>query len=92
MPEVSTIAEAGYPGLEGEGWDGIFVPANTPQDIVKLLGDEIRSIVALPDVAARIETLGFSPVGAPSDVFARRLTNESATWSKVIRAAGLKVR
>jgi tripartite-type tricarboxylate transporter receptor subunit TctC len=92
LPEVPTIAEAGYAGLEGEGWDGIFVPANTPQDIVKLIGDEIRSIVALPDVAARLETLGFSPVGAPSDVFAKQLANESVTWNEVISAAALKVR
>jgi tripartite-type tricarboxylate transporter receptor subunit TctC len=92
LPEVPTIAEAGYAGLEGEGWDGIFVPANTPQEIVELLGDQIRNIVALPEIAARIEALGFSPVGAPSEVFAKQLTNESATWSEVIRAAGLKMR
>jgi tripartite-type tricarboxylate transporter receptor subunit TctC len=91
LPEVPTIAEAGYAGLDGEGWDGIFVPAGTPQEIVKLLGNEIRNIIVLPDVAARIEALGFSPVGAPSEVFAKQLTNESATWREVIRAAGLKM-
>ena len=91
LPEVPTITEAGYAGLDGEGWDGIFVPAGTPQEIVKLLGDEIRNIVALPDVQARIEALGFLPVGAPSEVFAKQLANESATWSEVIRAAGLKM-
>jgi hypothetical protein len=42
-------------------WDGVFVPTGTP-----LLGDEIRKIVALPDIASRIEALGFSPVAAPS--------------------------
>jgi len=91
LPEVPTITEAGYAGLDGEGWDGIFVPANTPPDIAKLLGNEIRNIVALPDITARIEALGFSPVGAPSEVFAKQLANESATWSEVIRAAGLRM-
>jgi len=91
LPEVPTIAEAGYAGLDAEGWDGIFVPAGTPQEIVKLLGNEIRNIIVLPDVAARIEAFGFSPVGAPSEVFAKQLTNESATWREVIRAAGLKM-
>jgi tripartite-type tricarboxylate transporter receptor subunit TctC len=91
LPEVPTIAEAGYAGLDGEGWDGIFVPVGTPQEIVKLLGNEIRNIIVLPDVAARIEALGFSPVGAPSEVFAKQLTNESAIWREVIRAAGLKM-
>ena len=73
-------------------WDGVFVPAVTPPEIVKLPGDEIRKIVALPDIASRIEALGFSPVAAPSDVFAKQLASESATWSEVIRAAGLKMR
>lgn len=91
LPEVPTITEAGYVGLDGEGWGGIFVPAGTPQEIVKLLGDEIRNIVTLPDVQARIEALGFLPVGASSEVFAKQLINESATWREVIRAAGLKV-
>ena len=91
LPEVPTIAEAGYAGLDGEGWDGIFVPATTPQEIVELLSDEIRNIVTLPDIAARIEVLGFTPVGAPPDVFAKQLTNESATWREVIRASGLKM-
>jgi tripartite-type tricarboxylate transporter receptor subunit TctC len=91
LPEVPTITEAGYAGLDGEGWDGIFVPAGTPQQIVKLLGDEIRNIVTLPDVQARIEALGFLAVGAPSEVFAKELANESATWREVIRAAGLKM-
>jgi len=91
LPEVPTIAEAGYAGLDGEGWDGIFVPATTPQEIVELLSDEIRNIVTLPDIAARIEALGFTPVGAPPEVFAKQLTNESATWREVIRASGLKM-
>jgi tripartite-type tricarboxylate transporter receptor subunit TctC len=91
LPEVPTITEAGYAGLDGEGWDGIFVPAGTPQEIVKMLANEIRNIIVLPDVAARIEALGFSPVGASSEAFAKQLANESATWREVIRAAGLKM-
>ena len=91
LPEVPTIAEAGYPGLDGEGWDGIFVPAGTPPEIVTILADEIRKIIALPDVTARIEALGFSPIGAPPDVFAKELLAESETWNRVIRAAGLKL-
>lgn len=91
LPEVPTIIEAGYGGLDGEGWDGIFLPAGTPQQITKLLEDEIRKIVALPDIASRIEALGFSPVAASSETFAKQLASESAAWSEVIRAAGLKM-
>ena len=63
LPDVPTIIEAGYPGLDGEGWDGIFVPAGTPPDIIALLSDQTRNVLALPDVAQRIDALGFSSVG-----------------------------
>jgi tripartite-type tricarboxylate transporter receptor subunit TctC len=91
LPEVPTIIEAGYGGLDGEGWAGIFAPAGTPQEIIKLLENEIRKIVTLPDVASRIEALGFSPIATPSEKFAKQLANESATWGEVIRTAGLKM-
>jgi tripartite-type tricarboxylate transporter receptor subunit TctC len=91
LPDVPTITEAGFPGLQGEGWDGIFVPTGTPQEIITLLGDEIRKVITLPDVTERIEALGFSPIGASPDVFAKQLVAEGETWSRVIRAAGLKM-
>jgi tripartite-type tricarboxylate transporter receptor subunit TctC len=91
LPDVPTIAQAGYPGLDGQGWDGIFVPTGTPQDIVKLLSEEIRKVIMLPDVTQRIEALGFSPIGDPPDVFAKQLAAETEIWSAVIRAAGLKL-
>jgi tripartite-type tricarboxylate transporter receptor subunit TctC len=91
LPEVPTIAEAGYPGLDGQGWDGIFVPAGTSPEIITLLSDEIRKVIAQPDVTQHIVALGFSPIGGPPDVFAKQLTAESEIWSRVIRAAGLKL-
>ncbi len=92
LPDVPTIIEAGYPGLDGEGWDGIFVPAGTPQDIITSLSDQTRKVLALPDVAQRIDALGFSSVGSTPDAFAKQLAAESQTWAKVISAAGLKLK
>jgi tripartite-type tricarboxylate transporter receptor subunit TctC len=92
LPDVPTIIEAGYPGLDGEGWDGIFVPAGTPQDIITSFSDETRKVLALPDVAQRIDALGFSSVGSTPDAFAKQLAAESQTWAKVISAAGLKLK
>jgi tripartite-type tricarboxylate transporter receptor subunit TctC len=92
LPDVPTITEAGFPGLEGEGWDGVFVPAGTPPDIVTQLSDQIAAIIALPDVAQRIEAIGFAPIGSSPDSFAKQLVAETATWSEVIKAAGLKLK
>ena len=92
LPDVPTIIEAGYPGLDGEGWDAVFAPAGTPQDIITLLSDQIRAIIALPDVAVRLAVQGFSLIGAPPDVFAKELVAETERWRQVIRAAGLGIK
>jgi tripartite-type tricarboxylate transporter receptor subunit TctC len=92
LPDVPTIAEAGYPGLDGEGWEGIFLPAGTPQNIISLLSEQTRAVLAMPDVAQRIETLGFSVIGSTPEAFAQQLAQESQIWAKVISAAGLKLK
>src|SRR5580698_491713 len=90
LPDVPTIAEAGFPGLDGEGWVGIFVPAGTPQAVIAQFSDQTRAILAEPDVAQRIATLGFASVGSTADEFAKQLAHESQALASVISAANLK--
>ena len=92
LPDAPTIAEAGYPGLEGEGWAGIFAPAGTPGNVISRLSEEVRRVIALPEVAERLAALGFSAIGASSGEFAKHLVEETATWREVIEAAGLKLK
>ena len=93
LPDVPTIAEAGYPGLDGEAWEGIFVPAGTPANIITLLNQQTDAVLALPEVAQRIEALGFSVKGStPPEAFAKLLADETQVWAKVISAAGLKLK
>jgi tripartite-type tricarboxylate transporter receptor subunit TctC len=90
FPNVPTIAQAGYPGLDGDGWVGVLVPAGTPKEVVLLLQREIAKIIALPDVKARLATLGLDPVGSTPEEFAAQMKLEMEKWGKVIRAANLK--
>jgi tripartite-type tricarboxylate transporter receptor subunit TctC len=90
LPGVATMAEAGHPGIEGEGWVGFVVPAGTPKDIVATLNGEIVQIIAQPDMKERLAALGFDPVGGTPEGFAARIKAELATWRKVIREAGIK--
>ena len=90
LPELPTIAQAGYPGLEGDGWVGVLVPAGTPADIIALLHREIVAIIALPDMQARLSALGFEPVGNTPEEFALQMKLEMEKWAKVIRAANIK--
>jgi tripartite-type tricarboxylate transporter receptor subunit TctC len=90
MPDVPTIATAGYPDFDGDGWVGALAPAGTPKDIVTLLNREIVKIIALPDIKQRFSTLGLDPVGGTPEDFARQLRAEGEKWAKVIRAANIK--
>jgi len=90
LPELPTMAEAGYPDIEGDGWVGVLVPAGTPKEIITLLHREIVRIIALPDMKERLPTLGFEPVASTPEEFAERIKVELETWRKVIRAANIK--
>jgi len=90
LPAVPTMAEAGFPDVEGDFWVGMFVPTGTPADIVALLSREIGDIVALPDVKQRLASLGFDPVALKPQESTARLKSDSDKWAKVIQGAGIK--
>ena len=90
LPDVPTMAEAGYPEIEGEGWFAFIVPTGTPKDVIDLLHREIVKAMALPDIQQKMEALGFLAVDTTPEQAAALFRAESAKWSKVIREAGIK--
>jgi tripartite-type tricarboxylate transporter receptor subunit TctC len=92
LPDVPTIAAAGYAGLDGDGWVGALVPAGTPKDIVAVLNREIVQIVNLPELKDRFVALGLDPVGGTPEAFAQQLRAEDEKWAKVIRAGNIKAK
>jgi tripartite-type tricarboxylate transporter receptor subunit TctC len=90
LPQVPTMAEAGYPEVEGDAWFAVLVPAGTPKEIVALLHREIIRAVGLPDIKERLAVLGFEPVANSPEQFARQIKAEIEKWGKVIRAANIK--
>ncbi|MEA2906925.1 MAG: hypothetical protein QOI12_4312 [Alphaproteobacteria bacterium] len=90
LPDVPTIAEAGYPDMDGDGWVGALVPTGTPKEIVALLHREIATIIARPDMKERLAAVGLDPIGSTSVEFGTQLRAEAEKWAKVIRAANLK--
>ena len=91
-PDAPTIAQAGYPDLDGDGWVGVLVPTGTPKDIVALLQREVSQIIAQSDLQARLSALGFSAVGNSPAEFEAQMKLENEKWAKVIRAANIKAR
>ena len=90
LPDVPTMAEAGISGQEAYTLTGILAPAGTPTAIIAQLHQEIVALVALPDVQARLDELGFQIVANSPDEFAQRIKTEMEKWAQVIRNAKIK--
>jgi tripartite-type tricarboxylate transporter receptor subunit TctC len=90
VPDVPTIAEAGYPGFEAVGWIGLVAPAKTPLAILDKLNAEIVRILQQPDVKERLNALAFTPVPGTRAEFAAFMKSEIAKWGKAVRESGAK--
>jgi tripartite-type tricarboxylate transporter receptor subunit TctC len=89
-PELPTMAEAGVPGYEMVGWNGIFVAKGTPPEIVAKLSAELTKVLGLPDVKEQMAALGAVPGGDSPQAFAAFVNAESTRWGKIIREKGIK--
>ena len=90
LPQVPTVSEF-LPGFEASNWFWVAAPNNTPSDIIDKLNKEINVALAEPTMKARLADLGAAPLaGSPAD-FARFIAAEAEKWSKVIRAANIRV-
>jgi len=90
LPDVPTLAEAGFTEQESETMQGVFAPAKTPKEITDLLYKEIAKIMAMPDVKEKCAQLGFDPVANTPDEFAAYIKKEVEKWGRVIRDAKIK--
>jgi tripartite-type tricarboxylate transporter receptor subunit TctC len=90
LPDVPTMAEAGYPEIDGESWFALFAPTGTPKDIIKRLYQETAKAVASPEMKQRLAALGYDPVANTPEECAAQLKGEMSKWTKVIRQAGIK--
>jgi tripartite-type tricarboxylate transporter receptor subunit TctC len=90
LPDVPTMTEQGFPGQEAETLLFVLAPAGTPPEIVDTLSTEFRKIVALPEIKAQFDTLGFSPLATTPEQSAQRIKDEVARWAKVIKDANIQ--
>ena len=91
LPDVPTVAEAGFPKLQGTFWLGVVAPAGTPPDIINKLNAAFRDSLAQPETRARLDTLGAEiKIGTPAE-FDKMLADERARWTAIVKAANIKV-
>ncbi|HYC47793.1 MAG TPA: tripartite tricarboxylate transporter substrate binding protein [Burkholderiales bacterium] len=91
LPDVPTMAEAGFKGHEAETMTALLVPAGTPPAIVNKLHAEVARIMKLPDVRDRVIELGYNIHASTPQAFAAQIRAEVEKWGKVVRAANIQV-
>jgi tripartite-type tricarboxylate transporter receptor subunit TctC len=91
VPDVPTMAEAGFPELEGGPWFGLVAPAGTPRAIVDWLNRETRKVFSAPDVREQFLAQGMTlPLGTPQE-YAAYIAAETKRWGEMIRRANIRI-
>jgi tripartite-type tricarboxylate transporter receptor subunit TctC len=91
LPAVPTIAEAGVPGFEAAGWNGLVGPAGMPQPVTEKLAAAVTRIVKEPAMASFLRDQGADPATMAPQEFGGYIKSEMAKWSKVVKISGAKI-
>jgi tripartite-type tricarboxylate transporter receptor subunit TctC len=91
LPDVPTFAEQGMSDFLVAVWWGVFGPRNLPPELVTRLNQAINTSVNTPEMTAKLETMGATPMSMSAPEFKTFFTQESARWSNVVQTAKIKV-
>jgi len=87
LPDVPTLTEAGFPGLEITEWQGLFVPAKTPPPVVHALNRSVRDALDTAEVKAGLIKLSFEAGGTSPEQFADIVRADIARWEPIVKAS-----
>jgi len=91
LPDVPTMAQAGFPQLDMGTWFALLAPAGTPAGIVTQLNKEIVKVVGLPDVRQQLANQGVEPSASSPEEAGAFLRKDVARWGKIIKDAGVSL-
>jgi tripartite-type tricarboxylate transporter receptor subunit TctC len=89
FPDVPTLSEVGFPGLEINGWVGLLAPAKTPSEICARLNAAVNAVVAKPDVDKKLRDLGYEPSSVAFADTGALLKSSIEKWGRMIEATGI---
>ena len=87
VPDLPTMAEAGLPGVEYNGWSALFVPSGTPSEIVARIGAEMTKFVRSPDMAKYFAAWGVEQPSIAPEALAASYKAEIEKYARVVREA-----
>ena len=91
LPNVPTLAQAGYPGILAENWYGLYAPAGTPKDVIARIYTDLAKALADPEIKQKLASQGAETRGLNPEQSSEFVRAEMAKWAKVAKASGAKI-
>ena len=91
LPEVPTIAQAGYPDILVQSWYGIAAPAKTPTPVVEWLSQQFQRALAMPEVRARLAATDAEILALDAARFTELIAVETRRWGALIHKRGIRL-
>jgi tripartite-type tricarboxylate transporter receptor subunit TctC len=92
VPDIPTLAESGLPGFHIENWQGVFVPAGTPADVVDKIAADIGKVLNQPEVKQKLATQGISAAPSTPAEFRKFTDSEREKYKAIIKAANVSIK
>jgi tripartite-type tricarboxylate transporter receptor subunit TctC len=90
LPDLPTMIEAGVKDFDVSIWIGLLAPRGVPEAYIQKLNSEVSNAIRAPQIDARLRAMGYEPVGGSTEDMVSTMKRESAMWSQVIKAAGIR--
>jgi tripartite-type tricarboxylate transporter receptor subunit TctC len=90
LPDVPTMAEAGYPGVETDAWYGVLAPTGTPANVITRMNQEINYALTLPDVRSRMNNAGIDVQGGTPEAFGAEMRDDHARYGRIVKEFGIR--
>ena len=91
LPDVPTVAESGYPGMDVASWWALLAPAGTPKDVIARLHTETVKILGTSDMRERLAAQGADAAPGSPEQLGAYIKSEIANWAKMVKTSGVKI-
>ena len=92
VPDVPTLAQSGFDGVDVDSWYGLLGPAGVPSDVVAKLNGFVNELIKSPKYQQAFGAQGLRPVGGSPETFAKLIEDDVARWTKVVKDAGVETK